>query len=49
MLSAVALSIWAETPSGLLAFDESRDYIRKRTSSVVQRSSPGHELYCTAC
>ena len=35
MLCAVALSIWAETPSGPLALDESRVSIRNRTSSVV--------------
>ena len=43
MLCAVALSIWAETPSGPLALDESRVCIRNRTSSVVHSRSSGHE------
>ena len=49
MLYAVALSIWAETPSCPLAFDESRDFMREKTSSVVQRSSSGQESNCTVC
>ena len=47
MLYAVALSIWAETPSGQLAFDESRDFMREKTLLVVQRSSSGQESNCT--
>ena len=55
MLCAVPLSIWAEIPSGPLAFDGSRDIMRKITSSVVQRSSlgmdwnarwDGHDVLC---
>ena len=46
MLYTFALSIWAETPSGPLAVDES---MREKTSSVVQRSSSGQESNCTVC
>ena len=44
-MCAVALSIWAETLSGpFVAFDESRDFTRKRTSSVEQLI-PRQSLY----
>ena len=44
IIGAVALSIRPEMPSGPLAFVTSRDVMRNRTSSSVQRSYSGQEF-----
>ena len=47
MRDGAILCAVAEIPSGLLALDESRDFISKQILSVAQRSSSGYGSYCT--